>query len=65
MGGEDGGDGGDGGGAGDRGWGDFSPHQSHHMVTTCAAKVPKSPLNTQFQRFYSGGLLGRGVYWPR
>jgi hypothetical protein len=26
------------GGTGDRGSGEFSPHQSHHMVTTCAAK---------------------------
>ncbi len=36
-----------------------SPHQSHHMVTTYAAKVPKSPLNTQFQSL--GGLaVGAG-----
>ena len=36
MGGGSGGeDGGDEGGAGDRGWGDLSPHQSHHIVNTC------------------------------
>ncbi len=60
WGGEEGGeDGGMTGGAGDRGWGDLSPHQSHHMVTTCAAKSAWNPRkHTKNKELLGGGLMG-------
>ncbi len=58
RGGRGGEDGGDEGGAGDRGWGDLSPHQSHHMVTTCAAKSAWNPGKHTNKELFGGGLMG-------
>jgi hypothetical protein len=41
----------------------LSPHQSHHMVNTCAAKSAWNPGNTPNKEFLRGGLMG--VYWSR
>ena len=61
WGGEWGGRGGEDGGAGDRGWGDLSPHQSHHIVNTCAAKSAWNPGKHTKQGIIGGWADGRGV----
>jgi hypothetical protein len=36
----------------------WHPHQSHHMVTTCAAKSAWYPGNTPNKDSLGGGLMG-------